>query len=286
MVMARFLSESARLCFGMGRRTAALGEKLSRPPVPPVAYPQNARFKDLHRGRRAFVIGNGPSLGNQDISTLKGELLFTMNSFDRHPLCRDLLPVYHFFADPEINDNSPEREAVLTRVADGIGESTVFVPAWPSMQSPTLERWRSAGRLYAVPLVGDLALGEIAVLDMCVGLPGVWSVAQLALMAAIYMGCSPIYLTGLDSDWASSLHRDRHFYSEREPDATWDMPYEGTLAETLSMFRGYRHLWEFCRSRQINVYNCTDGGLLDVFPRMRFEDVVADARHDSRADSF
>lgn len=277
-VVSKPLNELARLCFGLGRRVEALADKLNPPSAPPVTYPRNARFKDLHPGRRAFVIGNGPSLATQDISPLKGELLFTMNSFDRHPLCRELLPVYHCFADPELNDNSPEREEYLARVAEGIGESTVFVRAWPSMKSATFERWRSAGQLYPVPIVGDLALEPITALDMCLGLPGVWSVAQLALMTAIYMGCDPIYLIGLDSDWAASLDRDRHFYGDRELDESWNWAYEGILEETLSMFRAYRHLWDFCKERDVEVYNCTAGGLLDVFPRKCFEDVIGVGR--------
>ncbi len=276
--VSRPLNELARLCLGLGHRAEALADGLRPPPAQPVAYPRNARFKNLHHGRRAFVVGNGPSLATQDLSPLKGELLFTMNSFDRHPLSRELLPVYHCFADPELNDNSPEREEYLARVADGIGESTVFVRAWPSMKSATFERWRAAGQLYPVPMVGDLALEPITVLDMCLGLPGVWSVAQLALMAAVYMGCNPVYLIGVDSDWAASLDRDRHFYGDKELDESWNWAYEDILQETLSMFKAYRHLWEFCKEMDVEVYNCTAGGLLDVFPRKRYEDVTGSGR--------
>lgn len=284
-VANRSLNGLTRLCFGLGRRTAAFAEKLNRPTVLPVSYAQNGRFKDLHLGRRAFVIGNGPSLGTQNISALKGERLFTMNSFDRHPLSKQLQPVYHFLADPDIHDNSPTQEAFLARIADGIGESTVFVPAWPSMKSATLQRWRSTGQLCPVPIVGSLSEGPVAVFDMCVGFPGVQTVAQFALMTAVYMGCNPIYLTGLDSDWAASPDLDRHFYSEPTLDETWDRTewdeywtYEHILEATLTMFRGYRNLWDFCKSRKVEVYNCTAGGLLDVFPRKRLEDVIGDAQ--------
>ena len=284
-VVNRSLNELARLCFGLGRRTAAIAEKLNRPPVPPVSHPQNARFKDLHLGRRAFVIGNGPSLGNQDISALKGELLFTMNSFDRHPLCRQLQPVYHFLADPGVNDNSPVQEAILARIEDGIGESTVFIPAWPSLESATLQHWRSAGQLYPVPILGALSDGPVTVFDMCVGFPGVQTVAHFALMAAVYMGCNPIYLTGLDSDWAASPYLYRHFYREPTLDETWDRTeyekrwtYKHILEATLTMWKGYENLLEFCGRRKVDVYNCTAGGLLDIFPRKRLENVIGDAQ--------
>lgn len=38
-----------------------------------------AALKDIHKGKRAFIIGNGPSLKNADMSKLKGEITFGMN---------------------------------------------------------------------------------------------------------------------------------------------------------------------------------------------------------------
>jgi len=279
-VVRRSFNAVARLSSGLGRRAAAIAEELN---VPTVSHPENVQFKDLHLGRRAFVIGNGPSLAGQDISALKGELLFTMNSFDRHPLCRELRPLYHSLADPAENSNDVPEEANLAKIADGIGESPVFIPAWPSIDSAVLQKWRSAGQLWTVPMYGSLADGPVRVFDMCVGFPGVQSTSQLAIMAAVYMGCNPIYLIGLDTDWAASSNLDRHFYGEPTLDETWDSTeydehwsYQRILESTLALFKGYTNLREYCRSRNVEVYNCTAGGLLDVFPRKRFEDVIAD----------
>ncbi len=38
-----------------------------------------AALKDIHKGERCFIIGNGPSLKNTDISKLRGEYTFGMN---------------------------------------------------------------------------------------------------------------------------------------------------------------------------------------------------------------
>ncbi len=38
-----------------------------------------AALKDSHKGQRAFIIGNGPSLKQTDLSKLKGEITFGMN---------------------------------------------------------------------------------------------------------------------------------------------------------------------------------------------------------------
>jgi len=38
-----------------------------------------AALRDIHKGKRCFIIGNGPSLKNTDVSKLKGEYTFGMN---------------------------------------------------------------------------------------------------------------------------------------------------------------------------------------------------------------
>src|SRR5215217_6733705 len=39
------------------------------------------QLKDSHKGKRAFIIGNGPSLKQTDLSQLKNEITFGMNRF-------------------------------------------------------------------------------------------------------------------------------------------------------------------------------------------------------------
>ena len=38
-----------------------------------------AELKDIHKGKRAFIIGNGPSLKQTDLAKLKNEFTFGMN---------------------------------------------------------------------------------------------------------------------------------------------------------------------------------------------------------------
>ena len=42
---------------------------------------QNNRFKNIHSGERCFILGNGPSLKNVDLSLLADEFVFTVNNF-------------------------------------------------------------------------------------------------------------------------------------------------------------------------------------------------------------
>ena len=66
----------------------ATNDSLRRLPELPAAYfhpwrresiRRLAALKDVHKGKRAFVIANGPSLKQTDMSKLKNELTFGMN---------------------------------------------------------------------------------------------------------------------------------------------------------------------------------------------------------------
>ncbi|MRR11508.1 hypothetical protein EG835_03315 [bacterium] len=93
------------------------------------------------------------------------------------------------------------------------------------------------------------------------------------------MGCDPIYLLGLDSDWAAKPDLDRHFYNEATIDSdieehTPHLPYQELLECTLALWKGYTNIREYAGAAGIEIYNCATGGLLDVYPRRRLQDVL------------
>ena len=45
---------------------------------------QISKYRDKYKGKRCFVVGNGPSLNEQDLSLLAEEYVFTVNELMRH----------------------------------------------------------------------------------------------------------------------------------------------------------------------------------------------------------
>jgi hypothetical protein len=72
----RFASE-VRYAFGRAAQWPAARFN----PLRRASIHQLAALKDIHRGQRCFIIGNGPSLKKTDLSLLKGEFTFGMNRF-------------------------------------------------------------------------------------------------------------------------------------------------------------------------------------------------------------
>ena len=55
----------------------------------------NKRFRNLHIGERCFVLANGPSTRNQDLSQLREELVFTVSRGYLHKDYSTIKPKFH-----------------------------------------------------------------------------------------------------------------------------------------------------------------------------------------------
>ncbi|MBK8422240.1 hypothetical protein [Candidatus Villigracilis saccharophilus] len=91
-----------------------------------------AELKDIHKGGRAFIIGNGPSLKQTDLSKLKNEITFGMNR------------IYVVF--PELGFHTTYYSATNDLVIEQFHDDILALPmpkflAWRSHRhfSPTLQ---------------------------------------------------------------------------------------------------------------------------------------------------
>lgn len=242
---------------------------------------RNRMFENCHRGRRCFVIGNGPSIKRQDLAPLAGEVTFALSAFWKHPIVEQWQPTYYCIYDPLFFDGSSVMSEFFANLRSRVHGSTFFVPllAWRTVRALEL---LPLDQTYYVAGVGPLCRGWLGRVDLTRVVDSVQSVSQLALMAAIYMGCSPIYLVGMDHDWLAHLGPPTHFYEgwaglERHPEirpTLREWGYRHVVESQLRLWDGYEALTEAARVRGLLVLNATNGGFLDVFERVRYEAVV------------
>ena len=242
--------------------------------------PANADLRDRYRGRRCFVIGNGPSLAGQDLSPLAGEVTMAMNGFVRHPLLEAIRPTFYLFADGLYFDGSGPSRQFLAEVVDRARDSTFVVP-YAAAAAVRANGWLPADRTRFVAHAGNLRSAKLARVDLTRPVPAVMNTAQLGLLLAIYLGCSPVYLLGADHDWLSHRGTDGHFYAGQtlagHPGAMHELsrsPYLDQMRDATDAWRGYAAVHAHAARRGVEIVNCTAGGFLDVFPRRRYEDVV------------
>ena len=243
---------------------------------------KNASLRDKHKGQRCFVIATGPSLGSQDLTPLAEEITFVMSGFWKHPVVQLWQPTYYCISDPLYFDGSEPMRNFFASLSSRIHDSVFFLP----LAGRDIVRGQNLlpeERICWVGFDGELGHGQLKDIDLSRFIPSAMTVSQLCLMAAIYMGCSPIYLLGMDHDWLSHREEHRHFYLghgglENHPSVRpelQDHSYKTVMECALIIWNGYEALLQLAQKKGIEIFNATDGGFLDVFERVDYRHVVS-----------
>ncbi|HEY0740052.1 MAG TPA: hypothetical protein VGD40_01270 [Chryseosolibacter sp.] len=238
---------------------------------------RNAKFKDKHKGKRAFVIVTGPSLANQDISWLGDEVTFVVSGFYKHESVKVWQPTYYCIADAYFFNGKPDSLKFFDNLKTVITKSIFFIPLFRGYAANKRHGLLPQDQTFYIANAG-LPNHKI---DMTGVVQSFQSVSAFALAQAIYMGCSPIYLMGFDHDWLANRGMDKHFYKDSivqgTPGSTKPLSalksYDEDVRTVLTLWKNYRALDYIARKRNIKIYNATGGGYLDVFEYARFEDL-------------
>jgi len=101
-----------------------------------------------------------------------------------------------------------------------------------------------------------------------------------AIQVAIYMGFSRIYLLGCDHDYLNDISRtsNHHFYKEEKGISDIQHLSEFTrerwFLEYYMRWKQYRLMKEYAETKNIEIINATAGGMLDVFKRVKLENII------------
>jgi len=244
---------------------------------------KNSYLKNIHAGKRCFIVGNGPSLKHQDISVLRDELSIVVTSFFRHSDAKIVKPRYWIIADPQFWENPDEFFAPVYRCAfDSAVPTALFVPTGGFSFFSNFK----LGPLidihfyhYDFQKKDDDSVNTV--IDFTKGIPPYGhNVVMIGIMLAFYMGCNPIYLIGCDHDFMNIAETEyhnstvEHFYSEAKPLSperflAWDQ-WKASMARVCfeyAQLQTYANRWGF------HVMNATKGGCLETFSRVAYEDL-------------
>lgn len=238
---------------------------------------KNAVLSNRHQGERCFILATGPSIKKQDLTLLRDETCIAVSNFFVHPDYATIKPRYHCIAPyhPPITEEA--WQIWMAELSAGVGDATMFFGL------SDLERNTHNGLFvdkdaHFLDFRGTWESTRAKGVDLTRRIPGPQSVPVMALLIAIYMGFRSIYLLGCDHDWILHFGNSTHFYNEHEHALNRNSYNEWAGSDFGSECRAYVNLWDqykeirgIVKLLSIEIYNATEGGVLDVFPRSAYE---------------
>lgn len=229
-----------------------------------------AHLRGIHTGRKAFIIGTGPSLRSSDLDRLHGELTFASNkiflAFDR----TDWRPTYYLAED----GLSVEAATPYFSALDGVTKLFPFRRRALVGDLKDTLFFNSVWRPFYPKLPG---FGTNAVRAMFWG----GTVTYTLIQFAIYTGIREMYLIGVDFSYpgctvpqqgneAFAVRGGSHGHFHPQYYQSGELIYPPNLHfQELA----YRSAYHHSRRLEANIYNATRGGQLEVFPRVSFDDL-------------
>lgn len=218
-------------------------------------------LKDKYKGKRVFITCTGPSLTIEDLEALRGEYVFGMNSICLIHDKTDWKP--DFFGCQDLHVFMKIKDTMLS-TDNGI----VFMPYSYKIKFHTPEEYvyfhmSGAYHLYEM-IYGPRYFAKFS--DDCYktvydGYSITYSIMQLA----IYMGFEELYLIGADCNYLGQQH---HFIETGHYDP-------GAQYAAERMFASYGVAKKYAEAHGIKIYNATRGGCLEIFERVKLENVLA-----------
>lgn len=227
--------------------------------------------KNMHQGKRCFIIGNGPSLTRQDLDALEEEVTFASNRIYRMFTQTDWRPTYFVMFDESVAESAG--------VIDGVNSFECKMKFVREQGYYIYKKLKGkicyVHTMYSRKYLDNPSFSE----DAMKGIYTIASVTYSMIELAVHMGFKEIYLLGMDNRYAYSYTRDGKvvrnegvlsYFSdnqEEKPDplsaaATWELDIAFEYAEQYSKEHGFR------------IFNATRGGFLEKFERVDLDNIL------------
>jgi len=245
---------------------------------------KNIELSNIHNGQRCFIIGTGPSINTQDLKLLQNENCIAMSQLYNHPDYNIIDPKYHIFSGVKIHSYLfSENVAVqyYQEVDSKIKEKTTLLINYPDFnfiqENKLLKNKKihyfSCDKHYKKLLKEAINYPKSFYESQCVSV--------MAIQNAIAMGFKEIYLLGLDHDWILRM-KDKiqaNFYDSKQSVfgkngvvENWHVcDWRAVFKAQYILWDEYEHLKSYIKQNNIQIYNATNGGILEVFPRVKYE---------------
>ncbi len=216
-------------------------------------------YQDLHKGKRAFIVGNGPSLGKMDLGLLRNEFTFGLNR------------IYLLF--PQLGFSTTYLVSVNDLVLEQCAEEM------RRLGLPKFITWRARqwfrGDVHANFLDTDFTGSENFSGDATGRLFEGFTVTFVAMQLAFYMGFEQIVLIGVDHNFTTQGTPNATVVSTGDDPNHFSPGYFGKgfrwqLPDLEGSERAYRMARKAYAETGRRVLDATVGGKLTIYPKVDY----------------
>jgi hypothetical protein len=256
---------------------------------------KNNAYKDIHKGKRCFILGSGKSLDYENIRTLQNEIIIGVNSFVYHHDFNEIAnssvekyffsaPIHGPYKEEHWKNNFEMIESILPKNVVNIFGINNYEPNIKHIieKYNIFDNRKIIWYLSNIPNTSSIYKAKKSDLDLS---SNIWTSntgSILALISALYMGFDKIYLLGMDHDYFLHDVGDSRFNKinknisilEEEINVIKETrtPLRSTFQDQADIFLQYERLNNIFPNK---IFNLGKKSMLDVFPCENLSEVLS-----------
>ena len=226
-------------------------------------------LKNRYQGKRAFIIGNGPSLNKLDLTKMKNEFTFGVNAIYLNYEKMGFYPTFYVIEDKLVAEDRFEEINNLKGPIKFYGNYLNYC-----LDNGDNVIWMNVRFVYK-EYSGFPRFSTDAIKKLWVG----GTVSYLCMQLAYYFGFKEVYLVGFDHSYSipnqaevngttilSKTNDPNHFTNEYFGEGyRWHLPRVERMEEA------YKKAKLYFQKDGRKIYNATKGGELEVFERVDYK---------------
>ena len=230
-------------------------------------------YQDIYKGKRAWIIGNGPSLNQIDLSLLDNEISFAMNRISLLYNRTSWRPTYYMYCSDNVN-NSVWGKELTKDIKNAVEQKATTAFIWNRFKHVIIQggklaknpNWFDDMTEYGPDDERSFSIDAVDRLDKS------GTSMNVVFQLAYFMGIKEIFLLGADLGWKTTSRN-----KQTDPNH-FDSSYNAHIGngdwENAHMRRTHQLVKKHLDKLGVKVYNASKKTLLDVYPLVNYEDIL------------
>ena len=219
---------------------------------------------DIGKKRDIYIVLNGPSLSNQDLTKFKNKSIMFVNRGFQHDEYKRLQPEFHVLVDSKMLTGEWPI-SWIDEIIKMVPTITFIMPAKWAFNEKFTPYIDKGVNIYW--MTNKFNLSSLGVSGTC-------------FEFSIKQNFKTIFFTGFDANGIGHelVNSSSHFYGQNSENlAKTTLDYAQDLYMHSRYFVSLNQFSKYALKKDVSMVNLTEGGVLDMFPRMDLSEIIKDS---------